>query len=638
MHALKSPSQLWRALQSDAGLEIRRKNGVSGRDFDVEESLKAALGLAVGDTPLEIWLDADSAAPTPQVSVEKLLVAVLSSQQRYAAMMRDMLDLLISANAGRDGRTLGVQFLFNKVSDPLRFTLEAFRATVERTERILASRVELPSAKALWELRNGLEKVVKSDWSRQDQFLPVALLSKTGNEELDRALGTIAELVAAFRTSCSSFGETRQMAVGRVVKEYPSWDIAEHVAIKERVFAATDFWDVMVLDIVQRIVSRVHLHSISADDTVSKLAPLLDPLDRRDEWITHTYTELLDLLELPTWRQRHELFSVWVGSVLLRTAESEADVFTFLAEDGVLSFAFGGSRLATYSRDGMQFDIWAELRSALVGRSSKRKKGIQPDFRIVRPSLNMPHNAQTRLVLECKHYLTQSVSNFSQAAADYARSCPAATVLVVNYGAIDAPALLASIDLSLHARVAFVGDVTAVSERSSASLGCAIRQAIFPPRAVPHASVMAAQSPVMTGNLAPGSIASIRLRWDATLEDIDLALEVEGRSDLTERIDFRSQGDLSAPPFARLDRDQRNGPNEERIDISAWSAERYVLVATNYTGTGEFAPGRLHCDVTLGTETTVIDCPLLGNVTEWCIATIEIVNGTPHLQTSLPVR
>lgn len=130
MTALTSPPQLWHRLQTDAGLEIRRKSGVPGRDADVEISLKEALGLSAHPGPLADWLDLDAAAPLPTMSIERFLVALLTSQRAYAFMMRDLLEMLADAGARRDSGTL-----------------EEFREVVERVENVLVSRFELPSAR-----------------------------------------------------------------------------------------------------------------------------------------------------------------------------------------------------------------------------------------------------------------------------------------------------------------------------------------------------------------------------------------------------------------------------------------------------------------------------------------------------------
>ncbi len=614
MPNLTSPSQLWRALQNDAGLEIRRKRNVPGRDADIEVALKAALGLSGDPSPLEACLDKDAASPPPAISIETFLVALLTSQQGYAGMMRDMLDLLVQAGATRDSRSMGVEFRFDDVSEPLRYTLEAFREAVERVEKVLDSRFELPPSGQLWELREVLmsKGAVPALSSPPADFPAAPALPATGHPVLDAMLEAIAQLVKDFRTLCSGFGATRGAAYHAVSGAGAGADDR----VKGQVGAATDYWDVQVANMLQQLASRVIARALDADDLVSALQPQLDRIELRRDWVARTYRELLDSLQLPTWRKRHELFSVWAGSVLLRTARAQAESFHYHVINGVLSFAFGGSRLATYVHGGEQFDIWAELRSALVGSSTKRKKGIQPDFRVLRPAMDTTHNAATRLVLECKHYLAPSISNFSAAAKDYAGSCPTAEVFVVNHGVIDHPALIASV--AAQDRIQFLGSVTVENERLSRQLGDALKRALFPMPPLP---------PAAPRPLAKGAVASIRLRWDGTLADMDLALDIEQADGSIERIDFSSQGDLLHHPYACLERDMREGPGEERIDIGAWHGKRYTLVATNFTGTGELGPEHLACSVTIGSDHTEIPCPPLGTKSEWRIAVIDVVDG-----------
>ena len=635
MSTLSSPHQLWRKLQADAGLELRRKKGAPGRDADVEDALRLALAVPPKAASLDAWLAADAVSPSPFVTIEQLLVAVLTSQRGYASMMRDILDMLVTADAQHAHNSISAQFRFDQVSDPIRYTLAAFREAVERIENVLASRFELPVARRLWDLRRELGEIAPDNPKDFPPDFPLVLdPPQTGHTRIDAAIGALTELAAEFRSWCSTFGETRQKAIAAVGRQYSNLQDPAQSAIQDRVNASSDFWDVTVLDAVQQIARRIEDGSLAADNATRRLEPLLASIERRQHWITRTFSELLDVLNLPTWRHRHELYSVWVGSVLLRTAKTEADDIRFHPVGGILSFAFGGSRLATYDRDGEQFDVWAELRSALVGSSSKRKKGIQPDFRVLQAGIISSPNVATRLVLECKHYLNPHVSNFAQAAADYSRSCPAASVLVVNHGPADNDALLASVDLALRGRIKFIGDATADNERRSASIYSAIQQTLFPVRPALAVDGALADGPAgaSSPNVVAGAAGTIQLRWDDSLADIDLALEVLGRDgSVTQRIDYRSRGDLISPPFARLETDVREGPGEERIEISAWNFDHYALIATNYSKTGELGPGHVDCEVRIGSTSTVLSCPKLGHATEWRIATIEVQDGIAHL-------
>jgi hypothetical protein len=628
MTALTSPPQLWHRLQTDAGLEIRRKSGVPGRDADVEISLKEALGLSAHPGPLADWLDLDAAAPVPTMSIERFLVALLTSQRAYAFMMRDLLEMLADAGARRDSGTLDLKFRFDAVSDPVRYTLEEFREVVERVENVLVSRFELPSARQLWDLLPGLRQVgVKTSLASVPAGFPaVPAAPVSGHAALDKVLCDVTGLASEFRALCSKFGATRWAAFQAAPEPGVAPDGEGQRKIAGLLGAASNYWDVQALEAVQQIAAQAANGSLDAGGTAAALGPLLAGIEQRQDWVKRTYDDLLDSLQLPSWKKRHELFSVWTGRVLLCTAREHAESFHYHVVDGCLSFAFGGSRLATYVYNGEQFDIWAELRSALVGTSSKRKKGIQPDFRILRPALATSHNAATHLVLECKHYLAPSVANFSAAARDYATSCPAASVLVVNHGPINPAALTAAVTSDLNSRIRFMGGVSAENERQSAQLGNALQRTLFP---LPATSRPA---PASALPLKSGSLATIVLRWDETLLDMDLLLDIEHADGRVERIDFNEQGDLAQPPFARLEKDVRQGPGEERIDISLWYGQRYRIMARNFSNTGELGPRNLACVINLGITSSELQCPALGDGTEWKIGELIVENGKATLQ------
>ena len=631
MRQTTSASDLWKQLSSDAGLELRLKGGGPGRDSDVEESLRTALAVPPHATSLATWLAADAALSRPTVSVEQLLVAILTSQQGFAEMMRDILDLLIAAQARRASQSLSIQFRFDDVCDPIRATLEEFREVVERIERVVASRYVLPSSSQLWDLW----RVVDEIGARRPNVYPAGFPTtppapETGHHELDDQLKLITELVVEFRSRCLQFGETRQEVVAAARELTPEGSRSQMTTIRDQLNASSDYWDVTILYAAESAAEKVLAGSIDANGAAARLAPLLEGIEREDQWITRTAKQLLDILNLPTWRRRHELYSVWVGTRLIRTAEAYADDIRFHPVEGVLSFEFGGSRLATFDWQEAQFDIWAELRSALVGSSAKRKKGIQPDFRVVKAGIGRSTNANTTFVLECKHYLSPKASNFAQAAADYSRSCPNASVLLVNHGPADDRLLHASVAAELRYRISFLGNATAQEERRGQFIGDAIREALFPGSRLrpPAPDILDAQT---SGNGAlhtPGTVASVRLIWDSSLADMDLALEILGPDgDATESVDFRHLGDLTEPPFARLESDVKAGPGEERLDISAWHYSRYTLVATNFSKTGQMTPNNLRCEIRIDQRTTILQCPVPGRGHVWNIAELTIQGG-----------
>lgn len=622
MTIIESPAALWRHLCSSAGLELRLKGGGLGRDSDVEDSLRLALGVPANAKSLTEWLDFDAALARPTVSIERLLIEALKSQVGFSRMMRDISDLLIDAQATNAYKLLRVKFRFEGLFDPIVATLEEFREAVKQTSHVLESRPALPSHAQLWKINDLLNEIAGRVRPKSYPTFPaVPKYVPTGQKALDIELGRLTQLVSEVIAHWKQHGETRADVCKAAVR-LPN-DSSNEVLCKQ-LFAASDYWDITTLAAVRLIASRAQTEAIPAA-SVQRLSDVLSELPLKKVWVQKTTKELLDVLRLPVWKHRHELYSVWVGTRMLKVVRRCASEVHFLPEDGVLSFEFGGSRLATYNSRGKQHDVWAELRSALLGKSPKRKREIQPDFRVLRVDLSKSANAQTIYVLECKHYLRASTRNFSQAANDYARSCQDAVVHVVNHGVTDESRLLAAVNPTLRIRARFLGNATPDDEASISSLDDAIQDALFPASSVnsfPACSATEQKSTLL------GLEGYARLIWDDSLEDMDLALRIVGsQGEVIESVDYTRKGAIDAPPFARFEEDVRQGPGQERIDIGAWRFARYQLVATNYSKSGRMNAKSLSCTIVTADELLELRCPDGLDSFEWKIAELCVDNG-----------
>lgn len=626
MTAITTTVDLWQHLCVNAGLELRLKGGKPGRDADIEEVLRISLGAPATGTSLAAWLDKDAASPTPMVTIEQLLIAVLRSQAGFALMMEDILNVLIVADARQSTHRLSVEFKFDKVDDPIKATLEQFRESVQRVQRVLKLRPKLPNhnvMRTLSQILRGFCAEVPT--TRPNNFPLVSAIASSGNAGVDSRLELLARLVSDFRVLWRSHGATR----AEVYASAMSLVDQENTALRGQLVAATDFWDVGVLAGAQEISKQVSSGQLVAGDALEKLNEALKGIEWGSAWVERTVQELLDLLSLPAWRRRHELYSVWVGTRLLDVVSRTVPDMHFHPVNGVLSFEFGGSRLASFNWNNKQFDIWAELRSDLVGRSAKRKKGIQPDFRVLQPALSTSTNAQTVYVLECKHYLQASASNFVQAASDYARSCPDARVHVVNHGPANVSELMAALPVEQQAKVGFIGSATPQHEAATGALCQEIRNALFPnlPRVASSPDHAASKTPREEFTLAYSLVGHVQLEWDESLKDMDLALRiVDPHGKIAHCIDFSRKGRLDAPPFAQFDQDIRKGPGVERIVISAWHFDHYELIATNYSRTGWLTPDALRCRIFTDQGETVIQYPktLASTTHEWKIADLHV--------------
>lgn len=635
MALITSPLALWKSLLSDAGLELRLKGGSPGRDMDIEEFLRGALAVPDSASSLEAWLISDATLSQPTVSTEQLLVEVLKSQGGFAQMMQDILDILIIAEAQQSSHHLSVEFKFDSVSAPIKSTLENFRDIVNRIQRVLEKRPILPDHSLMWNVWKLIGKPCPDN--PPEGFPAVPTITSTGQVDIDIYFDQLSRLVSDFRSLFRRYGKTRKQ-INEAASSLTNSDPDENKLIGQ-LRAGGDHWDVGILAGAQEISNQVLSGELAASEALNKLAEALNQIEWRETWVEHTVQELLDVLRLPIWRRRHELYSVWVGTRMLAVVKGVVPDMNFHLVNGVLSFEFGGSHLASFYWNNKLFDIWTELRTELVGQSNKRKKGIQPDFRVLQVDNSKSQSIQTIFVLECKHYLKVNTSNFTHAATDYARSCPNAIVYVVNYGHTDEQALNELLPTDLRSRIQFIGSATPSLDARTQVLSNTIRDTLFPEllssETTPAVFTQVENSPFET---ILGSVCYAKIVWDGCLDDMDLALRVlDSDNQKMHSIDFHNKGSLDTSPYARLNGDERYGPGQERIDISRWSFSKYELIATNYSKSGLMTPNTLYCDIMIDNRLLRLPCPegLEATCYEWRICELIIRDGIPTIVPSV---
>lgn len=649
-------SELWDRLQFEAGLEIRLKSGRNGRDMDFEDAVIAdlesqGLTISTGKTSLGQLLKFDAKAKSPRISTERLLIAILNSQRGFAAMMDDILQTLISANATRGENEMRFGFTFSDPRNPVSQTLQHFREEQQQVRRVLESRFYPASSSQLWSIWSQLTGISSNivltvaHEVRVNSFPLPPILAGTQYADVDSKLKTLMRFVGELRHWCRSYASTRNEFLDKtaVIRTSPHVDAEEIERVENWSGAVSDYWDGSVVEAICKIEAGINAGKLDPGTVDADLKKVLEHLPMRETWVEQTFNQLLDILRLPTWRKRHELYSVWVGSVLLNTARQNAASFQFHTTRSTLSFTFGGSRLASYEYDGSHYDIWAELRSELVGRSAKRTRGIQPDFRIVRVALDNKIGKNTHFVLECKHYLKPSVLNFTLAATDYARSCPNADTFIVNHGVADHDLLVDAVPEALSPRIKFIGKVTAERERLSPALKQNIEQVLFPPAApdvrftesagsvtVPQAEPSATENACDPKELA----CRITLDWDQSLYDMDLSIEaIDSRGVIRYVVSYRDKGSLIQEPFAYLQEDVRSGPGKEILELSALHFPRYRIIVHNHSKLGEFSTSNISCRVTMnGVECSVMR-PVPNGGYEWVVGFIDASGRLPLIET-----
>lgn len=631
-----TPLQLWDRLVKEAGLELRLKHK-PGRDADLEqavlEQLDSAFGTVVAQTTVKALLRTDRNLPTPTITVERLLIALLTAQKGFSAMMTQILETLVMAQATVSENTLEFAFEFDSLTGPLKLTLEQFQAHVERTRQAWVSHFVPLNQSQRWNISSTLSDL-RTGWkTRPVDDLPVKpqVATLPTAEKFQAPLRALEESVMAFLQRCHTVGSSRTANFHRL-RQRPSEQPLTPAQKEEldTVMDATDFWDVSIVDSINYIKQGLNSQNLDPGRTYETVMRAVSLIPVKQQWVNERYQELLDILNLPTWKRRHELYSVWVGTQLLNVAKAHASHLEFHPHNNVLSFAFGGNLLASYVTNTERFSIHCEVRSDLVGTSRKRKQAIQPDFRVLREDVTATTNDATRLVLECKHYLRASTANFTAAASDYARSCAYATVLVVNHGPVEEEALLRAVDPALRNRARFMGDVT---PHASDELQEYLRAALFSVPAVaptPQTSDSRPRADATNPSVvAPAGhstqpLVSVRVEWDEQLQDIDLALTfAPGIGNEMTTLNFMNRGGLAAPFYAQLMEDVRSGPGAETINIYQFSARSYEVIVRNYSHPGHFPAAHLRGRITLGTTTLIVHPPEPSvQISDWRMATL----------------
>ncbi len=113
-----------------------------------------------------------------------------------------------------------------------------------------------------------------------------------------------------------------------------------------------------------------------------------------------TMSELLEILSLPVWRKRHELYAVWIATEIV-SAIPDHD-YEIHHDQGRIVFAFRETLLATISTARPRVRLLGERKTPLAHPVGKGKsRNVQPDFGLWKSQGGVE---ECGLVIEVKHY------------------------------------------------------------------------------------------------------------------------------------------------------------------------------------------------------------------------------------------
>jgi len=583
-----SSRELWRTIVARGGLDVERY------DRAITSELARALGLP-GPDGFETSLERHG------VAVEDLLAALLSAIAPYAAMLQEIFSFFLEAGARSSEKALVMRFDFEGAQE---LGLDDFRDWVTRLDAA-TSVVDVPvlSSFSGLELRHVFVRdgvTYRIDDGAWTDVLPTDRLLRAW---LDRP--------------------------GSALPPRPAVEDPELRRLLDQVWAllrASESTELFGPEDVRTIVGGTSLLLAAGVDLTSPLRAVLDGCPVVPTRAEDLLERLEEVLSLPVWELRSELYSVWVGTRLIRALGESARVHHV---DGSISFSALGSHLATCSvQPAGNAHVIAELQTELTaakplgkGRSTR----IRPDYVVSGEPIGDART--TLLVVECKQYLRQKRKSFSEALVDYARGHPGAPVVLVNYGPTTESVLerVEELAADVSCRTEVIGRLRPDCPEALAAFARTVRAAV--PVAEPPAPAIGPTNLVPIDEVSRGSQAdeeagSLSLAWGAVPADLDLHAWVQAGDGSVEHVSFRQKAASRHSMHLTLDRDVTTGHGPETL---CWVRPRGVALTFavhNFSGERSLAGCAARIALTTSTVRLELEVPRTGAGRWWRLLTL----------------
>lgn len=612
-----SAAEMWSFLCEEGGLQLAWEGDQPqpGYDRALESDISKVL---FGDDTKSLA----SQLQGSKVSTAVLLNAFFATLQPFAQMLREIYAMLDTANASAQDKILSVALKSEELDQSLLATLDQFREWEEEL-RAASVRVVIPAwdSKSLWELRGAFADESKSfgqpisdPWDdlyrKKPGFVDPPRYEPVGDSVFDEVAELAYSVVDWFVQSCRSLAPDHNALLKKFAAEGGygrdvDQDDADFNFLRTIAHVESDFWPVGIVSQI-RLAKRRLLdmsgvaRQVEAARISNNVSSLIAALPRSEMLIDGFEKVLRDVFQLPVWKQRSAVYSVWVSTQIVAGLAPRR--VEFHTENGKLNFGFAGSRLARIETAEGYYTLWSELRTKLLRKNSRyRKQSIQPDYRILSPR-NEEEPTSTCLVVECKQYKKASNRNFSEAANDYAVSCPDAVVALVNYGPIGT-SLAEKIEPSARGRAIFLEHFKPTG--ASDLLKEIIEKTVPAP--------VKAEQPWVEGG-------TVHLSWMAPLRDLDLYALLTTSQDV-HTISFSRRIDVSMD--IELSEDERTAPGNEYLHINTWGAESYDIYVHNYSEIPSLCNAEAFVSLRIGDLERKFTAPDTGVGTWWHVCTIE---------------
>ncbi|TDP64277.1 hypothetical protein [Roseateles toxinivorans] len=433
---------------------LNRKGGLApaSHDASLVASLCHSLGVPAGS-------DIGTFLASRPIDVSSFLIAVLTALEPFGLMLSETLAMFERHGVKGSNDGMLVQFDFGQAEGKLGFDAHHFRCAMASHQALQqAVAVHLFDKRDLWQLR----EVLLSCLPPQDQDFhalpvdaparawlvealapngwpytrPAPLPPADAGNELRQAMAPVLMAAGLSFSRMARYADRERMlaAAGDGDSPEPGGTLRSSILEwGEQTFgyAQSDLLAWQLLRLCWKLFER---HRAPSPLRAQLAWQIEAAIAQHSEQSIHRdpVRQLEDLLDLPWWQQRHQLYSVWLVTVV-EAAVPPPLRFSLHPVDGRLEFAFKATHVADIDGAAAPIQLVAELytgRNGVSLQGKSRQEGIQPDYVLTQTGVE----EQVFYVLEAKQYRKPSRSNFAAALHDYAAVHPAAVVALANYG------------------------------------------------------------------------------------------------------------------------------------------------------------------------------------------------------------
>ncbi|MDQ3936252.1 MAG: hypothetical protein M3340_16660 [Actinomycetota bacterium] len=567
-------------------------------DLQLVDELHRKLGLGAGDV--------GEALERADVPTETFVVEFFAAMAPFAEMLEDLLQLFEEQGVTQTDRVVQIEFDFGAEADKLRFDLESFR-TAHTTWTRAHRRVAAPewTHDEWWQLRTLLlgdalgyssgddppelldfkDQYMSGRWPERVPPAPV-----TDNPRLDTQLELARLAGQSFIRIGRELGADRQVLNERLDagrRPGPEGDPEQTDPRVEPIGQAdTDHYALGLMQAVYVAAARARSGE-DVEEAAARLEAFFDAHPLPIVEIEELVEELLDVLQLPIWKHRYDLYAAWVLSEIVAALPAGARLVT--PERGVLRFPFSPTPMAQIAGCREEITVWSELRSPLSDPlGSSRQANVQPDYSIVVAGAAPEPGPETSILeVECKQYKTPVTRSFAAALRDYAKARPNAVAVLVSHGRANADRIVAAVPEEQRDRTRVIGELHPGNPPARDAFARCVGEQLDRLCPKPQPTPAVADASAADAASAP-AVMRCSLSWDAPPRDLDLHLTIDGGDGAT-TVSYRSPGSLDAPPFAQLLEDVREPGGRETIVVSRWLDGMYRFAVHAYSDDGELA-------------------------------------------------